>query len=1029
MNNSTNNVHCNAAASPPAPSTGARIVHSALRNLKVLSVTAGTAAALAMPFMAPAHAAPDAEYNKRFLAQYQKIKNPANGYFSAQGVPYHSIETLMVEAPDYGHETTSEAYSFWLWLEAQYGRATGDWAPLNAAWANMEAFIIPTQADQPTNSFYNPAKPATYAAEYNLPSSYPAPLASGVPVGTDPIANELQATYGTRNIYGMHWLVDVDNWYGYGRCGDGVSKPAYINTFQRGAQESVWETVPHPSCETFKWGKNGASQGFLGLFIGDASYAKQWRYTNAPDADARAVQAVYWASVWAKAQGKSADVAELVKKAAKMGDYLRYAMFDKYFKKVGNCIDKYGCPGGSGATNAQGLRDNQHYLMSWYYAWGGATDPNAGWAWRIGSSHNHFGYQNPLAAWVLSSQAEFKPLSPTGAGDWGKSLGRQLELYRWLQSADGAIAGGATNSYGGDYLAPPPGTASFYGMYYDEKPVYHDPASNTWFGFQAWSMQRVAEYYYATGDARAKTVLDKWVAWAAANTALLADGGYAIPNTLAWSGQPDTWNAAAPGGNAGLRVSVTDKTDDVGVAAAYARTLIYYAAKSNSSSAKTLARELLDRMWARHQDAQGLSVEETRGDYKRFTEAYNPATGSGVYIPPGWSGTNGQGATIDASATFLSMRPKYLQDPQWPALKAYLDGGAAPKWRYHRFWAQADIAMAMADYANLIGGVDSPSVLASAAALTVPEGGSAAVGITLSKAPAANVTVSVAKAAGGDADLATASASLVFTPADYNVAQNVAISAAPDADQVNGSASFNFGAPGHTGVSVAAVEADRDVVAPVTLVVSGAPLAVPEGASRSFRVRLATAPAANISVSVARVGGDVDLGVAGGATLTFTPANWNLDQNVTLAAAVDADSINGSASFTVTAPNAAALTVLATEVDKDVVAAAGCAVEFNTASDWGNGQVPSVTLRNTGSAPINGWSVSWTESNDVTLSNSWNAMLAKSGRAFVATPMSYNGTVPANGSVNFGMQIGYSGAKPLPTALAWSGRNCTIVVK
>src|SRR3954468_8648520 len=132
----------------------------ATRALLALSV----GATLTMSVLPAAHAAPDAEFNKRFLAQYQKIKNPANGYFSAQGVPYHSVETLMVEAPDYGHETTSEAYSFWLWLEAQYGRATGDWAPLNAAWANMEKYIIPSQADQPTNSFYNPGKPATYAA-------------------------------------------------------------------------------------------------------------------------------------------------------------------------------------------------------------------------------------------------------------------------------------------------------------------------------------------------------------------------------------------------------------------------------------------------------------------------------------------------------------------------------------------------------------------------------------------------------------------------------------------------------------------------------------------------------------------------------------------------------------------------------------------------------------------------------------------------------------------------------------------------
>ena len=108
------------------------------------------------PGRGPVAAMPTGEYAQRFLAQYKKIKDPANGYFSAQGIPYHSVETLIVEAPDYGHETTSEAYSYWVWLEALYGQITGDWAPLNNAWDTMEKYMIPTSVDQPTNSFYNP---------------------------------------------------------------------------------------------------------------------------------------------------------------------------------------------------------------------------------------------------------------------------------------------------------------------------------------------------------------------------------------------------------------------------------------------------------------------------------------------------------------------------------------------------------------------------------------------------------------------------------------------------------------------------------------------------------------------------------------------------------------------------------------------------------------------------------------------------------------------------------------------------------
>jgi hypothetical protein len=854
------------------PATRTHFVKSALAAAAVVATLGAASPAIAV----------DTVYQQRFITQYNKIKNPANGYFSADGVPYHSIETLMVEAPDYGHETTSEAYSFWIWLEAQYGRATGDWAPLHTAWANMEKNIIPASTDQPTNSFYNATKPATYAAEFPLPQGYPSPILSAIPVGQDPIATELATAYGTRDIYGMHWLIDSDNWYGYGHCGDGVTKPAYINTFQRGPQESVWETVAHPSCETFRWGRNGGSQGFLSLFTGDASYSKQWRYTDAPDADARAVQAIYWASAWAKAQGKGAAVADLVTKASRMGDYLRYAMFDKYFKKIGNCTSATACAGGTGQVDSQGLRDNEHYLLSWYYAWGGANDASAGWAWRIGSSHNHFGYQNPLAAWALSTQADFKPLSPSGAGDWSKSLKRQLEFYRWLQSSEGGIAGGATNSWAGDYSAPPAGTPTFYGMAYDEQPVYHDPASNTWFGFQAWSMERVAEYYYATGNASAQAVLAKWVAWASAHTTLNADGTFAIPNTLSWRGAPDTWNAATPGANTGLHVTVVDTTNDVGVAAAYARTLTWYGVKAGNASARTLAKELLDRMWAKDVEAQGVSVAETRPDYLRFDDAYDSSTGQGVFIPAGWVGTNAQGATLDANTTFLSERPKYRQDPQWPVLQAYLAGGAAPSWRYHRFWAQSDVAMAMEDYAVLTSTSVTPAIVVSSAAVTVPEGSSASLDVTLSSAPAANVTVAVARAAGGDAGLSTSAASLTFTPANWNVAHKLVFSDAVDADALNGTATFTLSAAGLTGASVLATEQDKDIVVATCTIAFDTSNDWGNGEIQSIGVtNTAATPLASWAITWTE-SNDISLGsywnaaiAQSGRKLTATPVSYN----------------------------------------------------------------------------------------------------------------------------------------------------------
>ncbi|MEU8266906.1 glycoside hydrolase family 48 protein [Sphaerisporangium sp. NPDC049002] len=621
------------------------------------------------------------EYITRFTTLYNKLHDPANGYFSPQGVPYHSVETLMVEAPDQGHETTSEAFSYMLWLEAVYGQVTGTWTRFNDAWATMEKYIIPATADQPTNSFYNASKPATYAGEWDDIKQYPSKLDGNVSVGVDPIAGELKNAYGTSDVYGMHWLLDVDNTYGFGRCGDGTTKPAYINTYQRGPEESVFETVPQPSCDTFKF---GGPNGYLDLFTGDSSYAKQWKYTNAPDADARAVQAAYWAYTWATAQGKGSQVSATVAKAAKMGDYLRYAMYDKYFKKEG-CTST-SCAAGTG-------KDSSAYLLSWYYAWGGASDTSAGWAWRIGSSHNHSGYQNPLAAWALSNVDALKPKGATAVADWSTSLTRQLEFYQWLQSAEGAIAGGATNSWQGHYAAPPTGTPTFYGMAYDWQPVYHDPPSNQWFGFQAWTMERVAELYYATGNTAAKSVLDKWVAWAMANTTVNANGTFQIPSTLRWTGQPNTWtNPPTP--NTGLHVTIADYTNDVGVAGAYAKVLMYYAAKANNTAAKNMAKALLDGIWANNQDAKGVSVPETKADYNRLDDP--------IYIPAGWTGKMPNGDPINSSSTFISIRSWYKNDPDWPKVQNYLNGTApAPTFNYHRFWAQADVAIALAEYGRL----------------------------------------------------------------------------------------------------------------------------------------------------------------------------------------------------------------------------------------------------------------------------------------------------------------------------------------
>jgi PKD repeat protein len=82
-------------------------------------------------------------------------------------------------------------------------------------------------------------------------------------------------------------------------------------------------------------------------------------------------------------------------------------------------------------------------------------------------------------------------------------------------------------------------------------------------------------------------------------------------------------------------------------------------------------------------------------------------------------------------------------------------------------------------------------------------------------------------------------------------------------------------------------------------------------------VRLSNAPAANVTVNTARTAGDADVTVSGGATLTFTPANYATPQTVTIAAAEDADFASDTATISVTSTGLTTRTVAVTAADND----------------------------------------------------------------------------------------------------------------
>ncbi|MGW4944721.1 GH12 family glycosyl hydrolase domain-containing protein [Actinoplanes sp. NPDC004185] len=103
---------------------------------------------------------------------------------------------------------------------------------------------------------------------------------------------------------------------------------------------------------------------------------------------------------------------------------------------------------------------------------------------------------------------------------------------------------------------------------------------------------------------------------------------------------------------------------------------------------------------------------------------------------------------------------------------------------------------------------------------------------------------------------------------------------------------------------------------------------------------------------------------------------------------------------------------------------AGCRVTYS-ADSWGSGFVANVTVANTGSSALNGWTLGFTLPGGQTVTNSWNATLSGTSGALTARNASHNGSIPAGGSTSFGFQGTYSGTFTSPSAFTLNGSACT----
>nr|WP_239093721.1 cellulose binding domain-containing protein [Actinoplanes abujensis] len=105
--------------------------------------------------------------------------------------------------------------------------------------------------------------------------------------------------------------------------------------------------------------------------------------------------------------------------------------------------------------------------------------------------------------------------------------------------------------------------------------------------------------------------------------------------------------------------------------------------------------------------------------------------------------------------------------------------------------------------------------------------------------------------------------------------------------------------------------------------------------------------------------------------------------------------------------------------------AGSCRVS-DTVTAWNTGLTSNLTITNTGTTAISGWSLAFTLPSGQTITSGWNATYSPSSGHLTARNVSYNGDLAPNASLTIGFQAGHTGNAAAPTAFTLNGANCSV---
>jgi poly(hydroxyalkanoate) depolymerase family esterase len=104
---------------------------------------------------------------------------------------------------------------------------------------------------------------------------------------------------------------------------------------------------------------------------------------------------------------------------------------------------------------------------------------------------------------------------------------------------------------------------------------------------------------------------------------------------------------------------------------------------------------------------------------------------------------------------------------------------------------------------------------------------------------------------------------------------------------------------------------------------------------------------------------------------------------------------------------------------------AGACRVADSVSAWSGGMTENITVTNTGTSAVDGWSLAFALASGQSVTNAWNATISPSSGQVAATNLGYDAAVAPGGSVTFGFQADQTGNAAAPTGFSLNGAACT----